>query len=267
MSAPRQTPVSRSPLLLLCLALLATVGLALHGPIVQWAGYHHFADARAWGAIPNAWNVLSNLPFAVVALWAWPRLRDAGPAWRAFCVAIAATPVGSSIYHWQPNDLSLLIDRLPIAWACATLLCAFLAERVHARWQSPGVVGIASVVAAAAVAWWGMGNASGAGDLRPYVLVQFMPMLLIPAALLLRLQPLATAAVPAWRWWTALALYACAKGLEAADAAVLETTLHTVSGHSLKHLLAALAAGLLLHARATSPGVRPQLGARPARPA
>jgi hypothetical protein len=240
--------------ILLGLALLATAGLVMRGPIVQWAGYHHFADARAWGAIPNAWNVLSNLPFAVAALWAWPRLRDAGPAWRTFCVAIAATPLGSSIYHWQPNDLSLLIDRLPIATACATLLCAFLAERVHARWQSPAVIGIALVVAAAAVVWWGVGNTSGAGDLRPYVLVQFMPMLLIPAALLLRLKPLTEAAVPAWSWWTALVLYACAKGLEATDAAVLETTLHTVSGHSLKHLVAALAAGVLLQARASRRG-------------
>lgn len=240
-------------MLLLWLALMATAGLALHGPIVQWASYHHFADTRAWGAVPNAWNVLSNLPFAIVALWAWPRLREAGAAWRSFCAAVAATTLGSSIYHWQANDLSLLIDRLPIAWACTALLCAFLAERVHPRWQSPAVVGVAWMAGTAAVAWWGMGNAMGAGDLRPYVLVQFMPMLLIPAALLLRLRPLTTAAVPAWVWWTALALYACAKGLEAADATVLASTLHTVSGHSLKHLLAALAAGLLLQSRASSP--------------
>lgn len=237
---------------LLWLALLATAALALHGPIVQWTGYHHFADARAWGALPNAWNVLSNLPFALAALWAWPRLLAAGAAWRVFCGAIALTTIGSSVYHWQPKHLTLLVDRLPIAWACAALLCAFLAERVHAGWQSPAVVGVALLGGTAAVGWWGLGNAVGTGDLRPYVLVQFMPMLLIPAALLLRLRPLAAAAVPAWAWWTALALYACAKGMEAADAGMLETTLHTVSGHTLKHLLAALAAGLLLRARANA---------------
>lgn len=243
-------PASRRALVLLWLALLAIVGLALHGPIVQWASYYHFADDRPWGPLPHAWNVLSNLPFAVVALWAWPRLREAGAAWRAFCIAIAATALGSSIYHWQPNDLTLLIDRLPIAWDCAALLCAFLAERVHARWQSAAVVGIALAGGTAAVLWWGVGNALGAGDLRPYVLVQFMPMLLIPAALLLRLQPIEDASVPPWSWWTALALYAGAKGLEVADAGVLELTLHTVSGHSLKHLLAAAAAGVLLYSRA-----------------
>ena len=239
---------SRHSLVLLWLALLAITGLALHGPLVQWPDYHHFADARALGVVPHAWNVLSNLPFALAACWAWPRLRGAGAAWQAFCMAIGATALGSSVYHWQPNDLSLLIDRLPIAWACAALLCAFLAERVHARWQSPAVVGIALLSGTATVAWWGIGNALGAGDLRPYVLVQFMPMLLIPAALLLRLPALTTAAVPASAWWTALALYAFAKALEVADAAVLGITLHTVSGHTLKHLMAALAAGVLLHA-------------------
>lgn len=240
----------RHAIVLLWLALLATAGLALHGPIVQWADYHHFADARPWAEVPNAWNVLSNLPFAIAALWAWPRLREAGAAWRAFCIAIGATTLGSSIYHWQPGDFTLLIDRLPIAWACTALLCAFLGERVHARWQSPGVVGIAWIGATAAVAWWGVGNTMGVGDLRPYVLVQFMPMLLIPASLLLRMAPVTSPAVPAWPWWAVLVLYAGAKGLEVADAGVMQMTLHAVSGHSLKHLLAALAAGVLLHARA-----------------
>lgn len=258
MSAHSQ-PAARHAHALLWLALLATAALALHGPIVQWADYHDFADTRAWGSLPHAWNVLSNLPFAAAALWAWPRLRDAGAAWRSFCAAIAVTAFGSMLYHWQPNDLSLLIDRLPIAWACVALLCAFLAERVNARWQSPAVVGIALVGGTLAVAWWGVGNALGTGDLRPYVLVQFMPMLLIPAALLLRLQPVTTTAVPAWPWWTALALYAGAKGVEAADEAVLELTLHGISGHSLKHLLAALAAGVLLHSRASSHPRRDQL--------
>ena len=54
-------------------------------------------------------------------------------AWRLFAAAVTLTAVGSSVYHWQPNNASLVVDRLPIAWACATLLCAFLAERADAR--------------------------------------------------------------------------------------------------------------------------------------
>ncbi|MET0335998.1 MAG: hypothetical protein ABW190_17170 [Rhizobacter sp.] len=249
----RTLPRFRRTLLLAVLALLAVTALALHGPIVQWPGYHGFADARAWASVPNAFNVLSNLPFAIAGLWAWPRLREAGAAWRAFCVAIIATAFGSSIYHWQPDNLTLLIDRLPIAWVCSTLLCSFLAERVDAVWQSPRVVACALFASSAAVVWWGVGTALGTGDLRPYAFVQFLPMLLIPAALLMRLPALQAGCVPGGAWWAALALYACAKGLETADGSVMEL-LHVVgglSGHTLKHLLAAVAAALLLHARAS----------------
>lgn len=45
---------------LLLVGLLAALLLAAHGPIAQWPTYHHFADTRAWGGLPNAANVLSN---------------------------------------------------------------------------------------------------------------------------------------------------------------------------------------------------------------
>jgi hypothetical protein len=243
LSLPRHASV------LATLALLAIAALAWHGPIVQWHGYHTFADTRAWGGLPHALNVLSNLPFALAGLWAWPQLREAAAPWRAFCAAIAATSLGSSIYHLQPNDLTLLVDRLPIAWACGSLMCAFLAQRVHPAWGTSRVVAWAWLAGTTSVVWWGVGTALGAGDLRPYVLVQFLPMLLIPAALLLGMTARQPDALPAAAWWTALALYAGAKGLEAADTTVM-AALGGLSGHSLKHLVAALAATLLLRSRA-----------------
>jgi hypothetical protein len=35
--------------------------------------YHHFADNRTIFSIPNFWNVLSNVPFLLVALWGLAR--------------------------------------------------------------------------------------------------------------------------------------------------------------------------------------------------
>lgn len=239
------------------IAALAMLLLGAHGPITQWTSYHQFADARPWGLLPHAANVLSNLPFAVIGAWAFWRLaRQPGMrAWRLFAAAVTLTAIGSSVYHWQPSDAGLVIDRLPIAWACATLLCAFLAERVDARWADTRALVLALLASSLAVAWWAIGEAQSQGDLRPYVYVQFLPMLLIPAALVLNMQPTSARALPASAWWTALALYGLAKVLEAADHQVLEA-LGFLSGHSLKHLLAAGTAGWLLRAAVLSCGSR-----------
>jgi hypothetical protein len=239
---------------LLALALFGALGLALHGAIAQWPGYHDFADARGWLGLANAQNVLSNLPFLVVGLVGMGRLRTATgaarTAWIVFAAAITATAFGSSAYHWHPANDALAFDRLPIAWACAVLLCAFLAERVDARWSHPATLAAALGLATASVACWWLGERHGAGDLRPYVFVQFLPVLIIPAALCLRLHPQPGAAiVPDAAWWTVLGLYAAAKLMEMADHAVLDALAFT-SGHTLKHLLAAAAAGVLLQAAA-----------------
>jgi hypothetical protein len=237
---------------LLALTLVAAAALWRHGPIVQWADYHRFADARAWGVIPNAANVLSNLPFLLAGawgLWRSARFRDAGPArraWLVFAGALLCTAFGSAAYHWAPSNATLAFDRLPIAWACASLLCALLAERVNARWSEPPALVVALLLATSSVAAWWVG-----GDLRLYAAVQFLPMLLVPAALALRLPPTHERVVPGRDWCAVLVLYAAAKLLETADHAVLES-LTVLSGHTLKHLLAAGAAAWMLRAAVSS---------------
>ena len=144
--------------LLFSLAAATAIALGLHGAIPQPADYHAFADARAWLGLPNAANVLSNLPFTLIGAWGLRRLsvqhRPARAAWRCFCAALACTGLGSAIYHWAPANASLVLDRLPIAWACAALLCAFLSERVDAAWDQASTLRGAFIVATASVAWW-----------------------------------------------------------------------------------------------------------------
>jgi len=227
----------------------ALAALAWHGPIAQWASYHDFADGRSWLGVPNAANVLSNLPFALIGAWGARRLwpfdtpAQAAPsqrAWWCFALAVACTAFGSAAYHWAPSDTSLVLDRLPIAWACAALSCALLAERVDAAWGRVSVLGGAFAVATASVlAWW------LSGDLRAYAAVQFLPMLLVPAALALRLAPTSERTLTAGEWWTVLGLYGLAKLMEAADATVFDAV-GLISGHTLKHLLAAGAAWWLI---------------------
>lgn len=236
----------------------AALALALgsYGPIAQWADYHAFADSRAWLGIPNAANVLSNLPFAAVGawgLWQLARLRRAGRgaradgAWLLFCIAVLCTAAGSALYHGSPDNQSLVTDRLPIAWACAALLCGFLGERFDARWTDASALAAALVMATLSVGWWWWTEQRTTGDLRAYLFVQVLPMILIPLALWIRAEPARGDMVRNLTWWLVLSLYAAAKGLEMADHWVFNAT-HGVSGHTLKHVFAAGAAGVLVAA-------------------
>jgi hypothetical protein len=88
---------------------------------------------------------------------------------------------------------------------------------------------------------WRSSELGGTGDLRLYGLVQFVPLVLIPLALLLyprRWIPGAdVAAVAGW--------YALSKVFEALDAAIFAWG-GLVSGHTLKHLAAGTATYWLL---------------------
>lgn len=208
-----------------------------YGPIPQLENYHAFADTRSWLGIPHAGDVLSNIPFALVGLWALARRRGT-LSWTVFDIALLLTAAGSSYYHLAPDDARLVWDRLPIALACAALLVA-----VYERTDAPSHVTLRLVAlcvfAAASVEWW-----RETGDLRPYLLLQGAPLL----------------QVPLWQWRArlparervlfalAIAGYAAAKLFEALDRAVLEAV-GVVSGHTLKHLLAAAGAYVIVVAR------------------
>lgn len=228
----------------IALVALAALGLAFHGPIAQWPHYHEFADTRSWLGIPHAADVLSNLPFAAVAAWAALRLASAqaplGPSragYLAFVVALGLTAIGSSYYHWAPDDARLVWDRLPIALACAGLIAAVHARAYPAASHRAWLMGL-SAFAVASVAWW-----ARTGDLRPYLLLQAAPLVVIP------LWQAAARASRAERvgFGIAIALYALAKVAELADAPILAAT-GFMSGHTLKHLLAAAAAAVIVAA-------------------
>lgn len=240
----RSARILSLPQLLLCLTVVAIAGgLLWHGPIAQPADYHHFADTRSWLGIPHAADVLSNLPFLLAgwlglkAALRLPLPHPARAAWGMFFSAVMLTTLGSGFYHWAPDDFGLAIDRLPIAWACAWLTLALLAERVAAGSGRPVVMLIAWLAATASVGIWYTGELAGAGDLRAYLFVQFLPVLLIPLVCALCRGGLLSAK----DWFGAIALYLVAKALELHDAQVLDA-LGDISGHTLKHLVAAAAA-------------------------
>ena len=237
---------ARKVLLLIAVVGAAIGGLLLVDPISQDPAYHRFADARTTFGIPNFWNVASNLPFLLVgALGLLQSRRIASPElathYRVLSVAVAAVAFGSGWYHLAPSIPALVWDRLPMTVAFMALLSAVVADRIS--WIAGRALLWPLVVAGiASIAWWMRTESAGAGDLRPYALVQFLPMLLIPLMLLMwRGEGLSSR-----RLWTALGAYLLAKVAEYFDSALFAAA--GMGGHALKHLLAALAAWWILRA-------------------
>ena len=230
---------------LVALAALLLVGGALFlDPIAQPLSYHLFADRRSWFGIPNTWNVLSNIPFALVGALGLFTCRSADRAgdlliFRTIFAGILCTAFGSAYYHWQPGNQSLVWDRLPMAVAFMGFFVYVLSDRIDRKlnrllWPLC-VLGVASVL------YWRWTEVQGAGDLRWYVLVQFGPVVLIPLILMLVPGP----AGELKYYVGLLACYGLAKLLEYFDQSVWEMG-QVVSGHTLKHLAAALGTWFIL---------------------
>jgi predicted membrane channel-forming protein YqfA (hemolysin III family) len=226
--------------LLVITSLLAVAALCFVGPIPQDQAYHQFADTRRICGVPNFWNVVSNLPFLIAGLyglWRYPHL--AAPESRAgylvLCLGTILVGFGSAYYHLAPSNASLLWDRLPMTVAFMALLSLLLGERITGAHRHLTLLVLVTIGVGAAL-YWSWTEAQGRGDLRPYVLVQFLPMVLIPLILFMYPQRYIRTS---WLLWGCV-LYVLAKACEYFDRGIYAAT-GFMSGHALKHLVAALA--------------------------
>jgi hypothetical protein len=248
---------SRRARVALLWAAAAAIALAawLVPPFAQPEAYHQFADGRAMLGIANALDVASNLAFLVVGVLGLVfvvRGRQASGrdafldsaerwAWGVAFLGTALTCCGSGYYHLAPDSPRLAWDRLPMAIGFMGIVAAVLSERVSAtagRWLLVPLVAIGVW----SVWYWRWSAAQGVENLNPFGAVQFGSMLIILLALVL---------FPA-RYTrgsdvvVAVLLYGLAKVGEHFDKQIFALTGGIVSGHTLKHLLAAAAIGWLL---------------------
>ncbi len=233
--------------LLLAILVGGTLAAFLADPIAQDPAYHLFADRRSLFGIPNFLDVVSNLPFALVGaagLYFVSRGTSGAsnaPAWRVFFTGVFLTALGSGYYHLAPDNDTLVWDRLPMTIAfmgfVAIVIGEYLSEPLARRLLLPLLL-----AGAASVFYWAHTEALGRGDLRAYALVQFLPMLLIPLVIVLYRGRSDLGPYVGWM----ILFYIAAKLLEFFDTAVFAAG-DIVSGHSLKHVFAAMAPASLLY--------------------
>lgn len=250
-------------MIIVAVNLLAVVIMyTVVGPIEQPLEYHDFADKRTVLGIPYFGDVITNVPFTIVGLWGlieYFRLRGQGEGrvevagqagegglrnmnfgFLLVFVGLFLTGFGSGYYHLEPTNEALVYDRACMAVALAGLVGAVIEDRARVR-VPVWVYLVLLVFGVGSVFYWIWTEHQGGGDLRPYAMVQYGG--LATVILILLLWP--TRWTHAHWYWIAIGCYVGAKVTEMTDKAIWEV-LVVVSGHNIKHVLAALGGACLI---------------------
>lgn len=224
--------------LLLLFTLLSVIILWGHLPMSDKESYFDFADKRTLLFIQNAGDVLSNLPFMLVGIWGFmitspnqhllPGYKN---ALRVLAVGTFLTCFGSMYFHLNPNLDTLFWDRLPMTIGFTGLVILLVLDRLSTKWASFISYPLLAMAMATTLGWH-----LGWLSLRPYLIVQFgclifsiLTVLFTPSNLVKNSSIL-----------IAIGFYVLAKVSESSDLLLFQK-LNFISGHTLKHLLAATA--------------------------
>lgn len=225
----------------------------------QPVGYHDFADHRAMLGVTNFLDVASNTAFVLAGLAGLAVVLRPGTVFAAnverwpyavFFIGMVLTGLGSAYYHLAPDNERLFWDRLPMTVAFMSLIAAQVVDRIDTKLGTALLVPML-LVGAASVVYWRATERAGAGNVIPYAVLQGYAVVIL--FLLAWLRPSRYTRGNDIYW--VFAGYVLAKLLETFDRQLYEVG-HVASGHSLKHLAAAVA-GLIVARMLLLRAIRP----------
>lgn len=228
---------------LLFLIFIGCIAMTFIDTVCQNIDYHWFADRSEYFSIPNFWNVVSNLPFLIigglgmlfVAFKSKGRIVEILQAnYFIFFFGILLTGFGSSYYHWNPNNQTLVWDRLPMTISFMSVFSIIIGEYIGTKYARVILLSLLTL-GISSVFYWSYTESIGCGDLRMYLAVQFFPMILIPIIMIL----FKSGNYPAKYLWFVLLAYIVAKVFERFDFEI--AYFFPISGHTIKHFFAAVA--------------------------
>lgn len=236
--------------LIVVFTLLCIAAALLLPAVPQSLEYHDFADRRDLWGIANFLDVASNLGFLIVGIAGLfivfggrARFEFESERWpyAVFFLGALLTALGSGYYHLAPDNESLFWDRLPMTIAFMGLVSSQIVDRINIR------AGLALLVpmlllGAASVIYWRVTERAGVGNVLPYGILQGYSVIIV--LLLAMLSPSRYTRGNDLYW--VFGWYVLSKLLETFDAEVLHLG-NVISGHTLKHLAAALAGGMVCY--------------------
>ncbi|MGF1725587.1 ceramidase domain-containing protein [Photobacterium nomapromontoriensis] len=233
---------------LLLTTLLLGILAYYFSPITQSRYFYHYADQRSFFGIPHFWNIFSNFGFLLVGYVGLKALRcnsltiipQLSSIYHLFFVSLITAFIGSSIYHYSPTPFTLMLDRIPITIGFCSLYCIVLAEHVSLKLAKTMIIPILAYGIISVLYWYMTDVLTGRGDMAAYILVQLLPIIHIPMIIALYPSKLGNARY----YLMAIGMYGLAKLAESNDEEIYNI-LGGISGHSLKHVLAAIGAFLI----------------------
>lgn len=227
--------------ILLSITIIAVVAVIHMPPIAQDPSYHFFADSSTRFGVTNGLNVISNGLFLIAGIAGLKRVMKQKAfaekyMWEFFYSCVILVGIGSAYYHLHPTNETLVWDRLPMTLAFSSLMACLVSERISLRIGKAAFVPLVIIGIYSVFYWWATEDV-GAGDLRPYIIIQYLPMILLPFIILLFRKG------RAWDrpYLFLLCGYVIAKIFEWQDKYIFAVTSGSISGHTLKHIAAALA--------------------------
>jgi len=221
--------------ILILVTLVSVIVLYFMQPVSQDTFYHQFADQRTWLGIPHFLDVMSNLPFLIVGFFGLKlcltnNAMENRSSWLVLFTGVLLVCFGSAYYHWDATNTRLVWDRLPMTIAFMSLFAALLSDYVDKRLGKLLIPLL--ILGVFSVYYWAQVD-----DLRIYIWVQGYPMVCI-----LLLLALYESKYPDKKELAGcFVFYMLAKVTEGLDTQIFNGLGGMVSGHTIKHLLAAIA--------------------------
>lgn len=235
--------------LIILITLFALFWFVSNESIPQDLNYHNFDDSIVVFNIPNFYNVISNVFFLLIGIAGlyitlcterFLLIKEIKVVYIMLFFGTVMIGFGSGYYHLRPDNMTLVWDRLPMSIVFMALFSIIIGEFVSTltgKWLFIPLLfaGIISVI------YWYLTENQGIGDLRLYALVQFYPLVVIPVFLLF----FRSQYTHVHAYWILFIIYGVSKIFEYYDGIVFEYS-GFISGHTIKHILSAVALGVLL---------------------